>query len=92
MRKSGVRSGLGCSHGPFQGLQAHRAWWGTQGPDTALLSSEVHSTPLPSSPPRGDLTPLPEPHLAGSCAPLSHVLEESQELLLSPEQTEEERL
>lgn len=49
------------------GLQAHRAWWGTQGPDTALLSSVVHpptttttytgfhSTLLPSSPSRGTI-------------------------------------
>lgn len=81
------------------GLQVHRAWWGTQGPDSARLSSVSHTphtgfhrTPLPSSPPQGDYTPLPEPHLSGDCAPLSHVLDEGQELLLSPEQMKEERL
>lgn len=50
-----------------------------------------HSTPLPSSPP-GNHTPLPEPHLAGDCVPLSHALDEGQELLLGPEQMEEEAL
>ena len=32
------------------------------------------------------------PDLAGDCAPLSHVLDEGQKLLLSPEQMKEERL
>lgn len=92
-----LKLGLVCSRGQFQGPLAAGRCGGTQGPDAALLRSVVptppfHRTPLPSSPPQGDHTLLPEPHLAGNCAPLSHVLDEGQELLLSPEQMEEERL
>lgn len=62
------------------------ARWST--PHTYTGFHSTHS--LPAHP--GNHTLLPEPHLAGDCAPLSHILDECQELLLSPEQTEEERL
>lgn len=48
---------------------------------------------MPIQPTRGRGHTLPpEPHLAGSRAPLSHVLDEGQELLLSPGQMEEKKL
>lgn len=75
-----------------------RAWWVPRVqklPRSAQWSTHPHRIPrhpLPSSPWGGGYALPPEPHLAGNCAPLSHVLDEGQELLLSPGQVEEKKL
>lgn len=100
VRKSRSRyeSGDGRVHMASEGLV------GTQGAETAPLSSVVH-TPTQDSTASTPIQPIrgggrgeggytlpPEPHLAGNRAPLSHVLDEGQELLLSPGQVEEKKL